>query len=342
MRHQVRKRRLKKCWRLLWKAKPKVLACADTCWSLLPNDGRSDERAIWLPQKTWGNFWGVDLIIAGVAWTRSLHESGLSSKLRTPVDTVPGYRTDASEARAVPLPVRSQRCPCLKHFCMWPPLLRPLPLLVASPVGWRIGSSPFWHLLMWPKINTAGLYTGSTTTYTQPLDDTQCMVCFYLGYSIQVFPRNLLGRKATQISQSRPSELENPIKLATPPAFLEYTPPGICFVGDLLMFTMLKHDSTTIWEILVFAFWKHQTSKSKPPLWGVSIHTSILLRSIFVIRCHLFRCCILFNDLLLNYTLLVKFHVRKVQGLNLPSNTKQREIFTESLPCQAILGSFSG
>lgn len=168
------------------------------------------------------------------------------------------------------------------------------------------------------------------------------MVCFYLGYSIQVLPRNLLGGRRLRSPRVDQVSWRTPSSYKTPPEFLGYTPPGICFVGDLLMFTMLKHDSTTIWEILVFAFWKHQTSKSKPPLWGVSIHTSILLRSIFVIRCHLLRCCILFNDLLLNYTLLVKFNVRKVQGLNLPSNTKQREIFTESLPCQAILGSFSG
>ena len=139
------------------------------------------------------------------------------------------------------------------------------------------------------------------------------------------FTQKSLGGKATQISPSRPSELEKPIKLPTPPEFLGYTPPGICFVGDLLMFTMLNHDSTTIWEILFFAFSKHQTTKSKPPFWGVSRHAYIWLRPIFVIRCHLLRCCILFNDLLLNYTLLVKFNVRKVQGLNLPSNTKQRE-----------------
>ena len=50
-----------------------------------------------------------------------------------------------------------------------------------------------------------------------------------------------------------------------------------------------------------------------------------LASAYFLRRFNLLRCCILFNDLLLNYTLLVKFNVRKVQGLNLPSNTKQRE-----------------
>jgi len=224
MRHQVRKRRLKKCWRLLWKAKPKVLACADTCWSLLPNDGRSDERAIWIPQKTWGNFSGVDLMIAGVAChsfeplLTQLHET--LSDLNNDIFDV----TNDQHSRffiggqQLPIPNRSM------ILNVWSVSTWGIQSKLYPEISWREGDSDFPESTKW------------------------------VGEAHQV---------------------------THPPEFLGYTPPGICFVGDLLMFTMLNHDSTTIWEILFIAFSKHQTSKSKPPAWGVSIHTSILLRPIF-------------------------------------------------------------
>lgn len=134
-------------------------------------------------------------------------------------------------------------------------------------VGWHltrlddaIGSSPFWHLLMWPMINTAGFYRGSTTTFTQPLNDTQCMVYVYVFNPS--FTQKSLG--GTQLRKTKSTKwVGEPHQIPHPPEFLGYTPPEICLVGDLLTSTTLNHDSTTIWEDLFFAFSKHQTSKSK-------------------------------------------------------------------------------